>query len=53
MLRKAAAHFGFTVETPALALLRSFLVNEVHGTLSWHSAKHVKYCMKEEGKDKD
>lgn len=53
MLRKAAIRLGFTVETPATALSRSFSGNEVHGTSSWHLAKHVKYFMKEEGKDKD
>lgn len=30
MLRKAAAHLGFTAVTPAIALLRSFSGNEVH-----------------------
>lgn len=52
MLRKADAHLGFTVETPATALLRTFSGNEVHGTSSWHLARHVKYFMKEEGKDR-
>lgn len=54
MSRKAAAHLGFTVETPAIALWRSFSGNEVRGTffILWYLAKHVKYCVKEEGKDR-
>lgn len=56
MLRKAAAHLGFTVEICncrfAIAQWKSFLGNEVHGASSCYLAKHIKYCMKEAGKDR-
>lgn len=42
MSRKAAARLGFTVETPAIALLRSFSGNEVRGTFFMVSSQTCK-----------